>query len=154
MTEEREHLQKLIELHRANLQHYEEQEAKYGLECPVYVKHGKEEARKLLTEARAKLAALEGRAPGAELSIPVIPQNLPPRGEFIGRDREMEQVRQALASRLQLTKSPAPSITPTLPSFRPRKKRLRRLSSCVARSACCWWTTMSASKTKRCEDSC
>lgn len=28
MTEEREHLQKLIELHRANLQHYEEQEAK------------------------------------------------------------------------------------------------------------------------------
>jgi hypothetical protein len=30
MTEEREHLQKLIELHRANLQHYEELEAKYG----------------------------------------------------------------------------------------------------------------------------
>jgi tetratricopeptide (TPR) repeat protein len=102
MTEEREHLQKLIELHRANLQHYEELEAKYGLDCPVYVKNAKEEARKGLAEARAKLAALEGRAPDAEPSIPAIPQNLPPRGEFIGREREMEQVRQALASRSYL----------------------------------------------------
>jgi hypothetical protein len=33
--EEREHLQRLIELHRSNLQHYEELEAKYGLDCPV-----------------------------------------------------------------------------------------------------------------------
>ncbi len=102
MTEEREHLQRLIELHRTNLQHYEELEAKYGLDCPVYVKNAKEEARKGLAEARAKLAALEGRAPGAEPSIPAIPQNLPPRGEFIGREREMEQVRQALASRSYL----------------------------------------------------
>jgi tetratricopeptide (TPR) repeat protein len=102
MTEEREHLQRLIDLHRANLQHYEELEAKYGLDCPVYVKNAKEEARKGLAEARAKLAALEGGAPGAEPSIPSIPQNLPPRGEFIGREREMEQVRQALASRSYL----------------------------------------------------
>jgi tetratricopeptide (TPR) repeat protein len=102
MTEEREHLRKLIELHRANLQHYEELEAKYGLDCPVYVKNAKEEARKGLAEARAKLAALEGGAPSAEPSIPAIPQNLPPRGEFIGREREMEQVRQALASRSYL----------------------------------------------------
>ncbi|MFB0536262.1 MAG: NB-ARC domain-containing protein, partial [Anaerolineae bacterium] len=100
--EEREHLQTLIELHWANLQHYEELEAKYGLDCPVYVKNAKEEARKGLAEARAKLAALEGRAPGAEPLIPAIPQNLPPRGEFIGREREMEQVRQALASRSYL----------------------------------------------------
>jgi hypothetical protein len=84
--EEREHLQKLIELHRANLQHYEELEAKYGLDCPVYVKNAKEEARKGLTETRAKLAALEGSAPGAESSIPAIPQNLPSRSEFIGRE--------------------------------------------------------------------
>jgi len=102
MAEEREHLQKLIELHRSNLQHYEELEAKYGLDCPVYVKNAKEEARKGLAEARAKLAAREGRAPDAEPSIPAIPQNLPPRGEFIGREREMEQVRQALASRSYL----------------------------------------------------
>ncbi len=102
MSEECEHLQKLIELHRANLQHYEELEAKYGLDCPVYVKNAKEEARKGLADARAKLAALEGGAPGAEPSIPAIPQNLPPRGEFIGREREMEQVRQALASRSYL----------------------------------------------------
>jgi tetratricopeptide (TPR) repeat protein len=102
MTEEHEHLQKLIELHRANLQHYEELEAKYGLDCPVYVKNAKEEARKGLTEVKAKLAALEGGAPGAEPSILAIPQNLPPRGEFIGRDKEMEQVRQALASRSYL----------------------------------------------------
>jgi hypothetical protein len=100
--EEREHLQRLIELHRANLQHYEELEAKYGLDCPVYVKNAKEEARKGLAEARARLAALEGGAPGAEPSIPAIPQNLPPRGEFIGREKEMEQVRQALASRSYL----------------------------------------------------
>lgn len=99
MTEEREHLQRLIELHRANLQHYEELEAKYGLDCPVYVKSAQEEARKGLAEARARLAALEGGAPDAEPSIPAIPQNLPPRGEFIGREREMEQVRQALSSR-------------------------------------------------------
>jgi len=102
MAEEREHLRKLIELHRANLQHYEELEAKYGLDCPVYVKNAKEEARKGLAEARAKLAALEGRAPDAEPSIPAIPQNLPPRGEFIGREKEMEQVRQALVSRSYL----------------------------------------------------
>jgi hypothetical protein len=48
------------------------------------------------------LTALEGGAPDAEPSIPAIPQNLPPRGEFIGREREMEQVRQALASRSYL----------------------------------------------------
>jgi len=102
MAEEREHLQKLIKLHRANLQHYEELEAKYGLDCPIYVKNAKEEARKGLSEARAKLAATEGGAPDAEPSIPAIPQNLPPRGEFIGREREMEQVRQALASRSYL----------------------------------------------------
>ncbi|TEU19004.1 MAG: tetratricopeptide repeat protein [Anaerolineales bacterium] len=100
--EEREHLQRLIELHRANLRHYEEQEAKYGLDCPVYIKNAKEEARQGLAEARAKLATLEGRVPGAEPSIPAIPQNLPPRGEFIGREREMERVRQALASRSYL----------------------------------------------------
>jgi hypothetical protein len=102
VTEEREHLQKLIELHRANLQHYEELEAKYGLDCPVYVKNAKEEARKGLAEARAKLTALEGGVPDAEPSIPAIPQNLPPRGEFIGRGKEMEQVQQALASRSYL----------------------------------------------------
>jgi tetratricopeptide (TPR) repeat protein len=102
VTEEREHLQKLIELHRANLQHYEELEAQYGLDCPVYVKNAKGEARRGLAEARAKLAALGGGAPGAEPSIPAIPQNLPPRGEFIGREREMKQVRQALASRSYL----------------------------------------------------
>jgi hypothetical protein len=102
MTEEREHLQKLIELHRANLQHYEELEAKYGLDCPVYVKNAKEEARRGLAEAKTRLAVLEGHAPGAEPSIPAIPQNLPPRGEFIGREKEMEQVRQALASRSYL----------------------------------------------------
>jgi hypothetical protein len=102
MAEEREHLRKLIELHRANLQHYEELEAKYGLDCPIYVKNAKDEACKGLAEARAKLAALEGRAPDAEPSIPAIPQNLPPRGEFIGREKEMEQVRQALASRSYL----------------------------------------------------
>lgn len=102
MTEEREHLQKLIGLHRANLQHYEELEAKYGLDCPIYVKNAKEEARKGLAEARAKLAALEGHAPGAEPSIPAISQNLPPRSEFIGRQKEMAQVRQALASRSHL----------------------------------------------------
>jgi tetratricopeptide (TPR) repeat protein len=102
MAEEREHLQKLIELHRSKLQHYEELEAKYGLDCPVYVKNAKEEARKGLAEARTKLTALEGGASDAEPSIPAIPQNLPPRGEFIGREREMEQVRQALASRSYL----------------------------------------------------
>jgi tetratricopeptide (TPR) repeat protein len=102
MTEEREHLQRLIEFHRANLQHYKELEAKFGLDCPVYVKNAQEEARKGLAEARAKLAALEGHAPGAGPSIPTIPQNLPARGEFIGREREMEQVRQALASRFYL----------------------------------------------------
>jgi tetratricopeptide (TPR) repeat protein len=37
-----------------------------------------------------------------KLSTPEIPQNLPPRGEFIGREREKAEVREALASRSYL----------------------------------------------------
>jgi hypothetical protein len=101
MTEEREHLRKLIQLHRANLQHYEELEAKYGLDYPVYVKNAKEEARQGLAEARAKLTALEGRAPGVEPSIPAIPQNLPSRGEFIGRGGKFRVIRVAPSFRVR-----------------------------------------------------
>ena len=101
-SEEISHLLRLIELHEKNIRHYEELEAKYGPDCLVYVKNAKEEARKGLAEARANLAAFEGRAPGAEPSIPSPPQNFPRRSEFIGREREMEQVRQALASRSYL----------------------------------------------------
>jgi hypothetical protein len=76
MIEEREHLQKLIEIHRANLQHNEEKEAMYGLDCPDYVKNAKEEARRRLIEARARLAALEGGVPSAEPSVPDIRNNI------------------------------------------------------------------------------
>ena len=101
MAEEREHLRKLIELHRANLQHYEELEAKYGLDCPVYVKHAKEEARKGLAEARVGLAALEGSAPGTEPSIPAIPQNLSSWGEFIGRREKLRVIRATSGFRIR-----------------------------------------------------
>jgi hypothetical protein len=47
MTEEREHLQRLIELHRSNLQYYEELEAKYGLDCPAYVRGGVQRTRRI-----------------------------------------------------------------------------------------------------------
>jgi len=40
--------------------------------------------------------------PPSKPPVPEIPHNLPPRGEFIGREKEMEQVRQALASRSYL----------------------------------------------------
>ena len=53
--EEHEHLQTLIELHRANLQHYEEQEAKYGLECPVYVRGGVQRTRRIERTDLAKV---------------------------------------------------------------------------------------------------
>jgi hypothetical protein len=99
--EEREHLQRLIELHRANLRHYEELEARYGLDCPAYVKHAKEEARKGLAEARARLAALEGDAPDTRLSIPAIPQNLPSRGEFNGRGGRFRVIRVAPGFRVR-----------------------------------------------------
>jgi hypothetical protein len=95
--EEREHLQKLIELRQANLQQYEELEAKYDLDCPVYVKNAKEDARKGLTEVRAKLTAFEDGAPEAEPSIPAIPQNLPSRVEFSGRGGRFRVIRVALS---------------------------------------------------------
>jgi len=55
MTEEREYLQRLIELHRANLQRYEELEAKYGFDCPVYVRGGVQQTRRIERTDLAKV---------------------------------------------------------------------------------------------------
>ena len=101
--EEREHLQKLIQLHRANLQHYEELEAKYGLDCPVYVKNAKKEARKGLAEARDRLAALEGRVPGTEPSIPAVHNSI--MSELKGTKAALADILEAVAVVRQILES-------------------------------------------------
>jgi tetratricopeptide (TPR) repeat protein len=101
MTEEREHLQKLVEQHKKNIRHYEEVKALMGLNCPVDVINALDKERESLREVQARMEAAVRGSPST-FPLPVVPCNLPPRGEFIGREKEMEQVRQALASRSYL----------------------------------------------------
>jgi len=101
MTEEREHLQRLIEQHKKNIRHYEEVKALMGVNCPLDVINALDRERESLREFQTRMEAATWGSPGA-FPLPVVPCNLPPRGEFIGREKEMEQVRQALASRSYL----------------------------------------------------
>jgi hypothetical protein len=104
--EEREHLQKLIEQHKKNIRDLEIRAAQYVLDCPPWITNSLEHERGELVKLQERLTILLREGPVSSTTeapaIQVKPCNLPPRGEFIGREKEMGQVRQALAARSYL----------------------------------------------------
>jgi predicted ATP-dependent serine protease len=103
MTEEREHLQNLVEQRKKNIRNLEKKAAQHGLDCPLWITNELEHERDELAKLEKRLAALPLEGPVSSTieapAIQVKPCNLPSRGEFIGREKEKAQVREALASR-------------------------------------------------------
>ncbi len=113
MEDERAHLKRMIDILSGNLHTCEEQAASFGpLHVPPFLVRQIKESREELEHVKGQLERLESsssvdqrqmetaaRSSSSKFPLPVVPCNLPPRGEFIGREREKEQVRQALATR-------------------------------------------------------
>jgi tetratricopeptide (TPR) repeat protein len=115
MEDERAHLERMIEILSGNLHAYEQQAASFGsLHVPPFLVRQIEETRVELERVKGQLERLESssvdqtrmeaaaRGSSSTFPLPVVPCNLPPRGEFIGREREKKQVQQALATRSYL----------------------------------------------------
>lgn len=92
---ERAFIENLIHTHRSHLQVLEQQAATFGVMAPPYVVTQ-------ITEYRQKIAELEGRLrPTSSLSTEGPRHNLPPRDyeQFIGRQKELAEVRRLLGSK-------------------------------------------------------
>src|SRR5215216_557405 len=86
-TEERAHIESLLQLHRAHLRELELKAAKYGdLDVPTHV-------TLQIAEYRQKIAELEQR-----MHADLPRHNLPPRDyeQFVGRQKELVEVRRLL----------------------------------------------------------
>ncbi len=103
-SSEIEHLQKLIGILNKTLRSLEERAALHGGEvyAPIDTQHQLSKTRQEIARLKKELAALQAAPPEGAPPPPCIPQNLPPRGEFIGREKEKDTLRQALASRSYL----------------------------------------------------
>ncbi len=98
-----EHLQKMISSLTKNLHIMEQQAAGFGpLHVPPFLKRQMSETRQEIARLKEELTVLQAASPEGAPPLPCIPQNLPSRGEFIGREKEKEDLRQALASRSYL----------------------------------------------------
>ncbi|MCE7984536.1 MAG: tetratricopeptide repeat protein [Caldilinea sp. CFX5] len=99
---ETEHLKKLLQIHSHNLHRYEETAAKYGMDCPPHIILAIGETKENLEQTKQRLVDLGEQQSVDAVEKFVMRHNLPPRREFIGRIKKLEEVLSSLQGRMPI----------------------------------------------------